>query len=102
MKLPEHQRLLAFDRYWAGYDLDGSVPEEAEKMVHYAPAHASVQEKLKEIARNAYLALKGSGYGRVDMRSDSYDLASMKVYVLEVNANCGLSFDDSSSMGEVR
>jgi hypothetical protein len=36
----------------------------------------------------------------VDIRTDSLD--SLDAYVLEVNANCGLTFDpDGSSLGQV-
>jgi hypothetical protein len=100
-KLSEEQRILAFDRYWQGYDLDGNAPKDEDKLYHYQPAPPSLQARLAKLALDAYVALGGHGYGRVDMRSDCYEDNKMKIYVLEVNANCGLSFDSSSSMGEI-
>ena len=53
-----------------------------------------------ELARDAYVACGGNGYGRVDIRTKNYQ--TCEPYVLEVNANCGLSFgSNSSSLGEV-
>ena len=54
----------------------------------------------EDIAQRAYIACHGSGYGRVDIRSRA--LNEVDVCVLEVNANCGLSFGkESSSLGEI-
>jgi D-alanine-D-alanine ligase-like ATP-grasp enzyme len=101
-KLGKYERILAFDKYWEGYGLDGSKPETDSDIYKYAAAPTEHQEHLKQIARNAFLAVQGSGYGRVDMRTDSHD--SMNVFVLEVNANCGVSFDPNeftSTVGEI-
>lgn len=103
-KLKEHQRILAFDRYWDGYDLEGNTPDPTvnEPVYWYAQAQADLQPLLQDIARRAYIAVKGSGYGRVDMRTPSMD--SNEVFVLEVNANCGVSFnvkESTSSVAEI-
>jgi D-alanine-D-alanine ligase-like ATP-grasp enzyme len=91
-KLQTYQRILAFDRYWDGYDLQGNKPQEQTDPVYkYAMAPEEWQPMLVDIASRAYLALGGSGYGRVDMRTDGME--SKDVYVLEVNANCGVSFN---------
>lgn len=60
-------------------------------LYEYARASSHMQHVLKNVARNAFLAINGSGYGRVDMRTDSMD--SDQVFVLEVNANCELAFE---------
>jgi D-alanine-D-alanine ligase-like ATP-grasp enzyme len=68
----------------------------------YAPASELVQERIKEVARKAFLAVQGSGYGRVDIRTATMD--SEDPIVLEVNANCGISFNPNeftSTVGEV-
>jgi glutathione synthase/RimK-type ligase-like ATP-grasp enzyme len=60
-----------------------------------------MQADLQKIAERAYLALGGNGYGRVDMRTDESDNQTM---VLEVNANCGVSFNPqefTSTTGEI-
>ena len=119
--LEEHQRILGFDRYWSGYDLDGGKPKEEDRLYYYALAPAPMmvstplslslfqvlkylkfclKDRLKALAKDAYLAMDGNGYGRVDMRSDAMEFDA-PVYVLEVNANCSLSFDLNSSVGEV-
>ncbi|KAJ3275483.1 hypothetical protein HDV01_000310 [Terramyces sp. JEL0728] len=100
-KLKEKQRILAFDRYWEGYDLEGNTPgPEAPEMYWYKLAPGDWQEYLQDMAKRAYLACGGSGYGRVDMRSRNRN--DKDAYVLEVNANCGLSFGKgTSSLGEI-
>jgi D-alanine-D-alanine ligase len=42
------------------------------------------------------VAVRGRGYARVDLRMDR---GSGELFVLEVNANCGLSEDDQTSTG---
>jgi len=43
---------------------------------------------LKDLALSAYLAIGGSGYGRVDIRTNLNNLndPNCKAYVLEVNS----------------
>jgi D-alanine-D-alanine ligase len=56
-------------------------------------------EEIKKISWDAYVATKGKGYTRVDIRQDS---VTGKFYVLEVNAQCGLSEDeDYTSIGAI-
>ncbi|KAI8925805.1 hypothetical protein BC831DRAFT_498171 [Entophlyctis helioformis] len=93
--LKKEQRLLAFDRYWDGYDLNGPQGEVETTLYWYALAPDSWQESLADLARRAYIACGGNGYGRVDIRTRSLDKPD--AMVLEVNANCGLSFGPSSS-----
>ncbi|ORZ30402.1 hypothetical protein BCR44DRAFT_131391 [Catenaria anguillulae PL171] len=98
--LGEGERFLAFDRYWAGWTIDGDRPDEQEEAYYsYRLAPAEWQAELMRIAREAYIACQGSGYGRVDFRTASADRC--EPYVLEVNANCGLTFDETSSLGEI-
>jgi len=45
------------------------------------------------------VALKGTGYGRIDIRRDK---TTGTLYILEVNAQCGLSDDENySSIGAI-
>ncbi|KAJ3369466.1 hypothetical protein HDU91_007210 [Kappamyces sp. JEL0680] len=61
--LKERDKILAFDRYWDGYTLEGGQGSKTE-MYWYAPAPEEWQEGLSKVARDAYLACQGSGYGR--------------------------------------
>ncbi|KAF9360116.1 hypothetical protein BGX26_010458 [Mortierella sp. AD094] len=100
-KLGKFERILAFDKYWEGYDLEGGHgKEDDEEFCKYQMANEAWQDQLQEIAKNAYLALRGTGYGRVDIRT--LDMDNCEPVVLEVNANCALSFEkDSSSMANI-
>jgi D-alanine-D-alanine ligase len=47
----------------------------------------------------AYCSVHGTGYGRVDIRQDE---KTGELYVLEVNAQCGLSEDENfTSIGAI-
>lgn len=95
--LPEDQRFLTYERVCGEYALDERLPEGVD-LYAYAPAPAAQRTLLVDLARRAYLSVKGSGYARVDIRTAKRtDLA----YVLEVNANCALSSDDTSSVGSI-
>ncbi|KAF8937100.1 hypothetical protein BGZ47_009188 [Haplosporangium gracile] len=97
-KLGKFERLLAFDQYWDGYDLEGGSGN--EDFCKYQMANEAWQDHLQQVAKDAYLALDGNGYGRVDIRTVEMD--KCEPVVLEVNANCGLSFEkDSSSMANI-
>lgn len=47
-----------------------------------------LSDQIYDLAKRAYCAVEGNGYGRVDIRMDN---ASQELFVLEVNANCGIS-----------
>ncbi|KAI9164597.1 hypothetical protein H9P43_008456 [Blastocladiella emersonii ATCC 22665] len=99
-RIKQNERLIAFDKYWDGYSLNGDRPAaDRPYFFKYQLAPTEWQERLMDVARDAYRACQGSGYGRVDMRTASVDQCD--VQVLEVNANCGFSFDDTSSLGEI-
>ncbi|KAF9096206.1 hypothetical protein BGX23_011798 [Mortierella sp. AD031] len=97
-KLGKYERVLAFDQYWDGYDLQGGQGN--EDFCRYLMANDAWQDHLQQVAKDAYLALGGNGYGRVDIRTVEMD--ACEPVVLEVNANCGLSFErDSSSLANI-
>ncbi|KAJ3326337.1 hypothetical protein HDV06_000213 [Boothiomyces sp. JEL0866] len=98
--LKGNQRILSFERSWEGFDL-GSLPAaDASHIYWHELAPPAIQEKLKEISKLAYLSCGGSGYGRVDIRTKTRD--ECDPVVLEVNANCGLSFiPHSSSLADI-
>jgi D-alanine-D-alanine ligase-like ATP-grasp enzyme len=92
--LPSHERLLSYDRYWEKYETEGALPDRAP-IAHYESAPAEWAAALTALARAAYLALDGVGYGRVDIRRDE---RTGEFLVLEANCNCGLSTDGETSV----
>jgi D-alanine-D-alanine ligase-like ATP-grasp enzyme len=95
------ERMLSFDRYYAGYGIDG-LSGTANRIYEYACSPEALQKSLKKLAKEAFIAVKGTGYGRVDIRSSSMSGDNPKdLFVLEVNSNCGMSFDRESSLGEI-
>ena len=71
-------------------------PPDGGAFYSYGACDAEVAGAIGEISKAAYIAVKGCGYARVDVRMDR---ASGELFVLEVNANCGLSEDDQTSTG---
>lgn len=65
-----------------------------------------LHDEICDLAKRAYCAVGGNGYGRVDIRIDS---ASQELFVLEVNANCAISSkpispvfeDEQTSVGTI-
>ncbi len=96
-RVPPRERFLAFERYWALPEAERPIPE-GEPYYWYASAPPELRAQLKDIARRAMRAVGGTGYGRVDLRLDE---RSGQIFVLEANAQCGLSSDDSSTVGSM-
>lgn len=95
--LPEEERFLSFDRLWEIYEDETPMPNE-ENFYEYAPAPSSFQQMLQQLTLDAYVAVGGKGYARLDIRMD----ANGNCYVLEVNAQCGLSADENyTSIGAI-
>jgi len=95
--LPSHERFLSYDRYWSEYKEESRLPE-GEPFYRYGLAPARLRDRLADLAVRAFLALDGTGYGRVDIRLEE---RTDTLFVLEVNANCGLSGDRETSVGEM-
>lgn len=96
--LPEKEKFLSFDRLWEIYEEETPMPENANFYDYQLP-DASLHTALKQLSLDAYIATGGTGYTRVDIRMDS---ATKKLYVLEVNAQCGLSEDENyTSIGAI-
>jgi D-alanine-D-alanine ligase-like ATP-grasp enzyme len=88
-RLSGHQRLLAFDSYYSV-----SIDENLDEPIYGGIlAPKNVMDRIKKVAKDAYLAVGGSGYARVDIRTDKEDLGVAELFVLEVNSNCGVSFN---------
>lgn len=96
--LPESERFLSFDRLWEIYEDESPMPQH-ENFYEYRAVEKSLVPALKKLSRDAYKACGGKGYTRIDIRQDS---TTGKLYVLEVNAQCGLSEDeDYTSIGAI-
>ncbi len=96
--LPEQEKFLSFDRLWEIYEEESPMPEEANFYEYQSP-DPSLHAALKQLSLDAYIAVGGTGYTRIDIRMDA---ATQQLYVLEVNAQCGLSEDeDYTSIGAI-
>jgi len=96
--LPEGEKFLSFDRLWEIYEEESPMPKN-ENFYDYRPAEADLVPALKKLSLEAYRSCGGKGYTRIDIRQDS---ATGKLYMLEVNAQCGLSEDeDYTSIGAI-
>jgi len=98
VSLPETEKFLSFDRLWEIYEEETPMPGEAN-FYEYELPDAHLHEPLKQISINAYRASGGTGYARADIRMNQ---STGELYVLEVNAQCGLSEDeDYTSIGAI-
>ncbi|MBS1639490.1 MAG: hypothetical protein JSR12_05490 [Bacteroidetes bacterium] len=96
--LPDNEKFLSFDRLWEIYEDETPMPNN-ENFYEYVSPDISLHEKIKQISWNAYVAVKGKGYTRIDLRMDK---KTKNIYVLEVNAQCGLSDDENyTSIGAI-
>ncbi len=96
--LPEEERFFSYDRYWEIFREESPLPP-GQRLYEYRPAAPELRQQLEDLSWQAYCAVGGAGYGRVDFRMDR---RSGQLYVLEVNANCGISSpEDDSSVGNI-
>ena len=96
--LPEQEKFLSFDRLWEIYEEESPMPSE-ENFYEYHLSDPAIQMKIQKISWDAYVAVNGTGYTRVDVRVDKH---TGHMYVLEVNAQCGISEDENfTSIGAI-
>lgn len=96
--LPEAEKFLSFDRLWEIYEDETPMPQN-ENFYEYHSVESSLVPVLKKLSLDAYKACGGKGYTRIDIRQDA---ATGKLYMLEANAQCGLSEDeDYTSIGAI-
>jgi D-alanine-D-alanine ligase len=96
--LPEEEKFLSFDRLWEIYENENPMPENENFYTYHRP-DPSLMAALEKISLDAYISVGGTGYGRLDIRMDAN---TGKLYMLEVNAQCGLSEDeDYTSIGAI-
>ena len=96
--LPETEKFLSFDRLWEIYEKETPMPN-GDSFYEYFPPDPKLVDAIKKISLDAYCAVGATGYGRLDIRMDA---TTGKLYMLEVNAQCGLSEDeDYTSIGAI-
>jgi D-alanine-D-alanine ligase len=93
--IPDEEKFLSYERYWGLYR-EESPPPDGRAFYSYEACDPRLSPAIEEISKRAYVAVRGRGYARVDLRMDR---ATGELFVLEVNANCGLSEDDQTSTG---
>jgi D-alanine-D-alanine ligase len=97
-KLPPSERFLSFERYWGLYREESPLPSDEPLYQYRLVEGEELKDRIRVLARRAYLSVGGCGYGRVDIRMDN---DSKDLFVLEVNSNCGISSDDQTSVGQI-
>lgn len=96
--LKPEEKFLSFDRLWETYETESAMPENGF-FFEYHPVNDSINHLINELSIQAYRSVKGSGYTRIDIRQDS---KSGKYFVLEANAQCGISEDENyTSIGAI-
>jgi D-alanine-D-alanine ligase len=96
--LPDTEKFLSFDRLWEIYDDESPMPEN-ENFYEYQTVDPLQIQEIKQISLDAYRSCGGKGYARLDIRKDE---ATGKLFMLEVNAQCGLSEDENyTSIGAI-
>ncbi|HEY0731060.1 MAG TPA: hypothetical protein VGD33_01475, partial [Chitinophagaceae bacterium] len=96
--LPQTEKFLSFDRLWEIYDDESPMPGNAN-FYEYQAVDPALVPAIKQLSMDAYRSCGGKGYARLDIRRDD---ATGNLYMLEVNAQCGLSEDeDYTSIGAI-
>ncbi len=94
--LPSTEKFLSFDRLWEFYEHE--KPLESD-LWNYHQVENALADQILKISWEAFSSVNGSGYARVDLRQNQYD---GRLYVLEVNSQCGLSDDENyTSIGAI-
>ncbi len=96
--LADNEKFLSFDRLWEIYENEQPMPNE-ENFYNYQTPAPNLIEPLKQLSWKAFEACKGTGYTRADIRQDQ---ETKELFVLELNAQCGLSEDENfTSIGAI-
>lgn len=85
--LPETEQFRSYENFYGEHIEEFSSPS-SEPFYHCQQVASNLSERLCDLSKRAYCAVGGNGYARVDIRMDK---DSQELFVLEVNANCGIS-----------
>lgn len=78
-RFPEGETFKHFDMKWKTYhDMWGEPLEERDGLT----------DRLKQMSKDFFVGLRGTGYGRCDIRMDREG----NLYMLEINPNCGVFY----------
>lgn len=83
--------ILTYEINWERYE---DSPRPSGPGFWHGKVESADPRDLEDLARSAFVAVGGIGYGRVDLRLAR---STGRLAVLEVNANCGMSSDPHSS-----
>jgi len=75
---PPNESFKHYDLKWVNYDAMNCVPCN----------DSALTERLQAMSKKLFVALNGSGYARCDIRMD----ARGELFMLEINANCGIFY----------
>ena len=67
--LPETERFLSFDRLWEIYETESPIGDYEDFYTYQLPEENLIAS-IQDVSLQAYRAVKGTGYGRVDLRMD--------------------------------
>jgi D-alanine-D-alanine ligase len=97
--LPEKEQFLSFERLWETYEEEKPLPDNGFLYAYQPVTCPELAARLKELSLDAFKAVKGRGYARLDFRLDK---KTQQLFVLEINAQCGLSEDENyTSIGAI-
>jgi D-alanine-D-alanine ligase len=95
--LSPRQRFLSFEEYWNLCENETALTP-GPGFYRYTAVAEPLEGRLERLCVQAFHAVDGDSYSRIDLRMDE----AGEAYVLEVNANCGLSSDPTqSSVGQI-
>jgi D-alanine-D-alanine ligase len=92
--LPETEKFLSFDRLWATYEEESEMPNGEDPYDYVPVTDETLLNRIQKLSLDAFHSVKGTGYGRLDLRMDT---KTNTLFVLEVNAQCGLSDDENTT-----
>lgn len=96
--LPDKEKFLSFERLWEIYETESAMPGN-DNFYEYRQIGKDIAEEIKQLTKAAFLATNGVGYARADIRGDKNN---GKLYMLEINAQCGISEDENfTSIGAI-
>ncbi len=97
--LPEKEQFLSFERLWESYEEEKPMPDNGNLYEYMPVTDPDLVARLRALSLDAFKAVKGKGYARLDFRLDK---KTNQLFVLEINAQCGLSDDENyTSIGAI-